>query len=301
LQATHHAGAAFVYWLQDFYSLAASRLLAGKFGGLGTLVGAYYRRLERGQLQRSDGIVLITEDFRKIAGEWAGDSRKLTTIENWGPLSDIALPGRQNPWAIEHGLTDKFVFLYSGTLALKHDPELLIRLARYWQSEPAVRIVVIGAGVGVERLRDVTLRDGLANLILLPLQPMARLSEALASADVLVAVVEEDAGAFSVPSKVQAYLCAERPILLSAPPDNLASKVVSRIIAGVVTQPGDYASFTRASRTLFDDPSLRALLARNGRIHAEQAFDIERIADRFEAVFGDAVQRASQRPASSLL
>jgi len=291
LAASHAAGAAFVYWLQDFYSIAASRLLRRKLGAAGALVGSYYRWLERRQLRASDGVVLITEDFRELAQSWAGDARKVATIENWGPLDEISLPGKDNPWAREHGLAGKFVFLYCGTLALKHDPQLLIALARQWRDDADVAVVAVAQGVGADRLCDAKRAENLSNLILLPLQAIGRLSEVLASADVLVAVVERDAGTFSVPSKVQTYLCAQRAILLSAPPENLASRTVDRTGAGFVTPPGDYVAFTQAAARLRRDPALRASLAQAGRTYAESTYDIERIAERFEAVLSQAVER----------
>jgi len=295
LASSHRAGAAFVYWLQDFYSIAASRLLKKKLGALGALIGAYYRRLERRQLRRSDGVILITEDFRTLAGRWAGGTDKIHAIENWGPLSEISRPGKQNAWARENALNDRFVILYAGTLALKHDPGLLLCLARRWRDDPAVRVVVIGHGVGVDRLHEARQDECLSNLILLPLLPMEELSQALAAADVLVAVIEQDAGAFSVPSKVQTYLCAERPVLLSAHEENLASRIVVRANAGLVTPPGDYQAFMQACERLLADRPLRETLARNGRAYAEGAFNIECVAARFDAAFQAALQRSRGR------
>ena len=81
--------------------------------------------------------------------------------------------------------------------------------------------------------------------MLLPLQPIERLREVLATADVAVSVIEPDAGAFSVPSKVQSYLCAGRAVLLAAPAGNLAARVVRAQAAGVVIEPEDRAGFVR--------------------------------------------------------
>ena len=50
-----------MFWVQDFYSIAASQLLRKKLGPLGALVGAYYRFLERRQFQSSDAVVVITD------------------------------------------------------------------------------------------------------------------------------------------------------------------------------------------------------------------------------------------------
>lgn len=49
-------------------------------------------------------------------------------------------------------MDDKFVFLYTGTLGMKHHPELLMDLAEPNQSRPNVRIAVISEGIGAEWL-----------------------------------------------------------------------------------------------------------------------------------------------------
>ena len=72
----------------------------------------------------------------------------------------------------------------------------------------------------------------------------------LASADVLVSVLEAEAGHFSVPSKVQSYLCAERAILLAAPHANLAAAIVARENAGLVVEPDDIEGFLEAAKAL---------------------------------------------------
>ena len=71
---------------------------------------------------------------------------------------------------------------------LKHDPSLLIALAEAVRGR--ARVVVVGQGSGMAALAAA----GLENLLLLPLQPVERLREVLATADVAVAVIEPDAG-----------------------------------------------------------------------------------------------------------
>ena len=61
--ACRTANIPFIYWCQDFYSVAASRLLEAKLPVIGHLVGAYYRFLERRQMRQSAKIIHITEAF----------------------------------------------------------------------------------------------------------------------------------------------------------------------------------------------------------------------------------------------
>ncbi|HRO10073.1 glycosyltransferase [Amaricoccus sp.] len=281
------AGAAFVLWVQDFYSLAVVRLLGRRLGPLGAVVGAAYRAMERWQFGASDGVVVITEDFRPLAEGWA--RAPVATIENWGALDEIWPGPRDNGFAREFGLREGFNFVYSGTLGMKHDPSLLLGLAAAVRGR--ARVVVVGQGSGMERLAAA----GAENLRLLPLQPVGRLREVLAAADVAVAVIEPDAGEFSVPSKVQSYLCAGRPVLLAAPAGNLAARVVRAEAAGVVVEPGDAAGFAAAGCALLGDAAGRAEMGARGRRYAERAYDVGRVADRFEEVLVAAARRKGRR------
>ena len=109
--------------------------------------------------------------------------------------------------------------------------------------------------------------------------------DVMGAADVLVGILEPGAGVFSVPSKVLAYLCGAKPLLLSIPEENLAGRIVSR------AQAGSSCRRTTGRRSLRPRPACSTTRRRdtcapaaNGRRYAEQTFDISEIADHFERV-----------------
>jgi glycosyltransferase involved in cell wall biosynthesis len=106
----------------------------------------------------------------------------------------------------------------------------------------------------------------------------------LGSADVLVAILEADAGVFSVPSKVLSYLCAGRSVLLAVPKENLAARIVLQCGAGPVVEPTDIRGFCAEAQHLIDSPTIREQNGCAARHYAETHFDIRRIADRFEEI-----------------
>ncbi|WP_428535365.1 glycosyltransferase family 4 protein [Rhodopila sp.] len=272
----------FVYWLQDFYSIAVTVLLRRKIGLLAAPISWFYRLLERQQLRDSDAVVAISDDFVPLAASWSGSKAKVTVIENWASISDLPFLPKVNAWSCKHGYESSVNFVYSGTLGLKHKPELLVELAAQdWQD---TSVVVVAEGVGVEHLALARNARGLRGLKLLPLQPVEDLPQVLAASDVLVATIDNEAGSFAVPSKVQSYLCAGRPILLAAPQGNLAARTVVRANAGIVVAPDDIKGFVAAAEKLRADPQLRAELGANGRAYAERVFNLDRIADIFEEV-----------------
>ena len=283
LRATHAQDARFVFWQQDVISAAARRVLGRRSALVGAAAEQGVAVLERRLLRASDAVVVISEDFLPLLRRWGVDESRTSVIENWAPLDELPVLPRDNDWSSEQGLVDRFVFLYSGTLGFKHDPSLLLELAK-WSRDNGSVVAVVSEGPGSDWLA----REGAgeAGLRLLPYQPYERLPEVLASADALVALLEPDAGGFSVPSKVLTYLCAGRPLLVSVAGDNLAARVVERSGGGLVVPPQDPEALVEAAARLHADAGLRAELGRRARSYAESAFDLSAIADRFEQILG---------------
>ncbi len=285
----------FVFWLQDIYGVLIEKILSKKLPIIGFLIGKYYRYIERNLIRSSDAVVCISEDFSRIVGNSGVAPDRIHVVENWAPLDEIAPVDADNPWARRHSLVGKKVVMYSGTLGLKHNPMLILRLAIRLRPRDDVAVVVVSGGLGAEWLRQEKTAHGLDNLILLPFQPYHRMSEVLSSATLLVAILESHVSVFTVPSKVLSYLCVGRPLLLAVPPENLAAKIVERAGAGVTVPPDDAEGFVSQVEKLLADEPLRARLAARARGYAREAFDIESIADRFERIVGSA-SRCRARP-----
>jgi glycosyltransferase involved in cell wall biosynthesis len=282
--AAARGGARFAYWVQDLYADAAERLFRAKLGPLAAPLVAWTKRYEARAIAAADAAVIITEDFRPLLAARGVPPGRLSVVENWAPLDEVPPRARDTDWRRELGLEDAFVFLYAGTLGLKHNPGLLAALADAVADRPEVRVVVVSEGKGRDWLEVAKAEHARDNLVLLDFQPYERLPEVLASADVLLAILEPFAGVLSVPSKVLTSLCAGRPILAAVPPENLAARVLEHAGAGLAVPPDDAAAFAEGARRLYEDPELRARCAAAGRAFAERAFDIEAIGRRFLAV-----------------
>ena len=278
-------GIRFIHWMQDFYALALEALLIRKLGvAAGKLCASPFHMLERSIFRRSDGVVYISDDFAAYAASANYLPKTSVVIENWASLEDLPVCPKDNDWSRKQGLHDKFVFLYSGTLGLKHNPNTLLQLAHRFKDSPDVRIVLVSEGIGRDFLEAAKQREGLDNLVLLDFQPYSQLPQVLASADVLLASVEPDAGAFCVPSKILSYMCSARPILISVSPQNLAARILTKSDAGFVTKPGDESAFVEKAVQLYHHRERCLDMARNARRYAENTFDIDKIGSIFEAV-----------------
>jgi colanic acid biosynthesis glycosyl transferase WcaI len=167
---------------------------------------------------------------------------------------------------------------------MKHNPGLLLALARHFQAHADVQVVVVSEGIGADWLRAQVQAGQLANLAVFDFEPIERYAEVLASGDVLISILQPEAGIYSVPSKVLSYFCARRPLLLAIPEANLAARVVREIDAGLVVPPAEPASFLEAASRLYTDENLRSTQAARGRRYAEQHFDVQSITKKFETI-----------------
>ena len=281
LQATHRQNAKFIFWMQDVYSVAAAFVLRKKIGPFSGLGKFYFERLEKKLLHQADAIICIAQGFADYLQRWQIPAKKISVIENWAPMDEIIPTARDNAWAVAQGTVGKFCFLYSGTLGMKHRPERLLDLAAHLAQRGDARLIVIAGGAGADWLaaHAHTVPDGA--MTLLPFQPYEQLSSVMGAADVLITLLDSEAGIFAVPSKALAYLCAARALLVAAPQENAAAQVVLRAQAGLTVSSDSTAEFLRAIDQLLANPSLCQEFGRNARAYAERTFAISNIADRF--------------------
>jgi len=284
----------FLLWMHDVYSIGIEFVLS-KAPVIGDLIAGRYALLEHSVARRSDGVVVISDEFRDLVADWGVDVNRVTVIENWGTAPSGALPTKDNDWAARHGLLDKRVLLYSGTLGFKHNPRVLLDLASEFRDDPDVRIVVISEGYGAEWL---SLRHReFPGLVVLPFQTEDDFQKALAAADILIAILEREAAKFSVPGKVLTYMFAGKPILAAISSENLAARTVLAASAGAVADPEDSWAFRRLARSLIDDEDRRRRLGDAGLAYARANFEIHEIAARFEDIF----RRFAKQPSGSFV
>jgi len=172
----------------------------------------------------------------------------------------------------------------SGQLRIKHNPELLLELARMLDNRGDGELMIVSEGSGVEWLRQKRLDYAIQSLKFTGFQPFEVMADVLGSADVLVVLLEEDAGTFSVPSKVLSYFCAGRAVLGAMPAENLSARIIADYGAGKVVAPNDVEGFCRAAAEMIESPADREAWGKAARKYADEHFDIEKITDQFERI-----------------
>ncbi len=272
-------GARFVYNVQDIYPDAAVKL--GLLRGPGAI--RFFSWLERFVYARADAIAVLGEDFRRNLLAKGVPSEKLVVIPN-GVDTDFLRPlPRDNPFARQHRLVDRFVALYAGNVGLAQGLETLVDAAPFL-SLPDVEVLFVGNGAARASLQERATAAGSTIVRFLPFQPRELVPQVYASADVGVVVLRPGMGDTSVPSKLYSIMAAGKPVVASVDPDTEVWRLVQQVQCGLCVPAGDPASLAHAVESLRADPALARAMSERGRAHAEAHHSRRAVGDRYAAL-----------------
>jgi len=276
----------YVFWHQDIQSEAISAAARQRVPLASRPISAIARELETYVAKRSAAVVPIATTFLPTLREWNLDMSKVVPIENWAPVDEIVPGVKSNPWSVAMGLDTRPLIVYAGTLGLKHEPSILAGLVEYLKRshQDDWCVLVVSEGLGREWLGRWKEDNPTNSLLLLDYQSYEALPDLLATADILLAILEPSASDYSVPSKILTYMAAGRPIVAVLPPENPAALMIGASGAGVTVSPGDDQAFFSAINDLLDNSEARTRYGLAGRRYAEQHFEINAITDRFEEI-----------------
>ena len=292
-------------WLhvQDFEVDAAFDLglLRGKFLR-GLVAGA-----ERWLMRRFDVVSTISQRMHQRLLDKGVAPARAVLAPNWVDVSAITPGGcgggdgsriepgmtvlkkgmtrSENPFRAELGIApDAVVALYSGNMGGKQGLELLadvakLCLAQAGRAQAAIVFVFCGNGAG--RADLVQRCAGLPNVHFMELQPMDRLNELLALADVHLLPQRADAADLVMPSKLTGMLASGRPVLATAHTGTELASVVQG--CGVVVPPEDPPAMAQALMALAADAARREQLGAAGRAHALAHMDRDAVLLQFES------------------
>jgi colanic acid biosynthesis glycosyl transferase WcaI len=301
-KASGDLGAMFVYWLQDVISEGIRVALSQRSRAIANLSRLAFGLFEGRLLRQSDFVVAASPDFASALNAFGVRPERVKVIENWAPLSDCRATTQSNEWSRAHGFAGEKCVVYSGTLGLKHDPRLFFETAQLLSKVPGVRFVIVSEGPGAEWLKREFASARLSPAVVLPLQPYAEIPNILATASVLLSVVSADASRFCFPSKTLTYLCANRPVVLAAPPHSNLARKLQVAGAALVVSPNAPSGIADAILRLLDDCQLSHQFAAGASNYARSEFDVSAVADQFESVFSarHASPCNSRKPMASL-
>jgi len=261
-----------VVWVQDLWpeSLSATGYVTNKT--LLAIISTLVRRI-----YKSATLVLIqSRAFRAPVETLCDDPRKIIYYPNLYQRPPIAAA---SPRASElaNKLRGSFSVVFAGNIGTAQDPETILRVARLLKVQPDIRIVLVGSGSREKCMAESAAVQGLDNLEFAGRFPSSDMPHIFEGAAVLlVTLAAQPIFGLTIPSKVQAYLAAGRPIIGAL--DGEPARIIAEAQAGICVPAGDAKALASAILKLHGmSDAERQTMGRRGTAYFEQNFAPEKL------------------------
>jgi colanic acid biosynthesis glycosyl transferase WcaI len=241
-------------------------------------------------LERADRVVAIGETMRRRLERKGARPDRVVVIPNWVDTEALAPRPRDNAWAREHGMHDRFVVMHSGNIGHAQNLDALIRAGTFLRDLDRLTILLVGGGARRDELKQLTRMLDVESVYFLGYQPREALSESLSSADVHVVGLARGLSGYVVPSRLYGILAVGRPVIVAADPESETAQVVQRVGCGVVVPPGRAELLAEQIRRAYEGDLDLEEMGRRGREWVEQEADRRVAVARYRAVLRELVE-----------
>lgn len=160
------------------------------------------------------------------------DASKVRLIPNFVDLEEMTSLSaiRENDFAKEHGLTNKFVITYAGNMGVPQNLGILVEAGKLLPENFIV--LLVGGGGDEKRLREIV--GDSKRIIFVDYQPISAMPSIYAASDLFYVGQSPDAAADGIPSKIYRILGNKKPILAVTGEQSDLAAFVRNANAGIV-------------------------------------------------------------------
>lgn len=190
----------------------------------------------------------------------------------------FAAPAEQSPPNID-GLAAGFTVMFAGNIGTAQAVEVIVAAAELLKEHKDIAFVVLGEGSRWEWMKEQKVQRQLDNLYLPGRFPVETMPAFMQSATaLLVTLADQEIFKATIPSKVQAYLAAGRPVIACL--NGEGAELVVEAGAGLAVPAEDAVSLADAVLRLYQLPkSEQDAMGERGRLYYREHFAHDKLVD----------------------
>lgn len=269
-----------VLWVQDLWpqSLSATGYLKSAW------VLQAVACVVRGIYRASDRILVQSRAFIAPVAELADRLQKIHYMPNPYLATMGSQPSERAVQLIDT-LRRHFCVVFAGNLGSAQSLDTIVEAARQLLTQADLRIVLVGSGSQDNWLEQQKSTLKLDNMVLAGRFESSDMASIFDAASALLVTLKPDpAFELTIPSKVQAYLAAARPIIAAL--DGEGARVVEEADAGFCSAAGDAGALVASILRMANLPlAERQAMGMRGRTYFDQHFAPERLVSELEDHF----------------
>ena len=230
-------GGRFCFWVMD---LNPDEAIAAAWLQQDSALARLLEWMLRYGLKNADRTIVLDRFMKARLLAKGADAARIAVVPPWSHDDAVAYSAEgREAFRAEHGLTDKFVVMYSGNHSPCHPLDTLLAAALELRTREDIVFCFIGGGSEHARVREFAVRHGLRSVKCLPYQPLNQLSNSLSASDLHVVVMGEAFVGIVHPCKIYNILSLGTPTLYIGPePSHVTDAAHDRMF---LTRHGDVA------------------------------------------------------------
>lgn len=264
-------GAPLILWVQDVWPDALEVTGFIKKRWILAAVGLAVRYV----YQFSDLILVQSEGFRAFVERWTNKKEAIA----FHPNSSDEILFKPEMKDLDSGIAKTmildFAVVFAGNIGTAQSCETIIEAACLLRDIPNIKFYLIGGGSMVESICESVKYNQLENVVMTGRVPPEEMGPIYAAASALLLTLrDQPALSSTLPSKLQSYLAAGKPIIASCNGESV--KIVNDADAGITCPAGDSRALAAAVRQLYAmSAAERSRFGKNGRKYFESYFDLQ--------------------------
>jgi colanic acid biosynthesis glycosyl transferase WcaI len=218
-------GGRFVFWVMD---LNPDEAIAAGWLREQSLAARCLKLLLRYSVAQADRIVALDRFMQERIASKGVPGHRIEVIPPWPHDRAVKYDRRgREAFRAEHGLTDKFVVMYSGNHSPCHPLDTLLDAASELAGQQGIAFCFVGGGSEFGKVRAFASERGLTNFVCLPYQPLDKLSASLSAADMHVIIMGDPFVGIVHPCKIYNILGVGSPVLYIGPAPSHVTEILS--------------------------------------------------------------------------
>ena len=219
-------GGRFCCWVMD---LNPDEAIAAGWLREDSMLARCLQRLLVYSLKQADRVVVLDRFMKDRVLAKGVEPERVKILPPWSHDESISYStAGRDEFRSKHGLTNRFVVMYSGNHSPCHPLDTLLDAVLALSTNEEFAFCFVGGGTEQEKVREFSRQHKLQNILCLPYQPLDLLSSSLSAADVHVVVMGDRFTGIVHPCKIYNILRIGGPVLYIGPRESHITAIANQ-------------------------------------------------------------------------
>lgn len=235
--------------------------------------------------RRADAILMQSQSFVKSILKLAPDT-KIEYFPNFAPHTDVH---QALPYKTAAHFDGSFCIVFTGNLGRAQSLGTIVDTAEHLRYHKNIRFLIAGTGSMAQEMNDALKAKNLTNVILLGELDRKFMPDLLKRADLLLVTLRDDPVLnLTIPSKLQAYMQAGRPIVGAV--NGECARQIKLSKAGLAVPAEDSQGLAEIVLILMQKTSMQRLeMCQSAQAYFEENFEADKATDRLVNILNGVV------------